>query len=335
MPFDEPANGPVDIPANQPVDQFVDAAKKTYYAGQPYPTFDSVQSTYAYATFLAGPYEPELIDDIHRDKYFIATRILAYQLLHAPETRTQNHYPFIVLVTDDVPEHKRDRLRRDGAMVWEAPALDSGWVKTEISTWQKVLSKLRLWQLTQFERIAFLDGDTVLTTPLDGIFEDRAVNERITNDNAGAISADESPMPFSYVLAGVPEMNAAHHFPPTDEQNDWPNVNYLNAGFFVLKPSLQLMQYYATLTAIPERFDPHLPEQNLLNYAHRREGNMPWVQLDTRWNMHYPTVDDLKGGVASLHEKWWDPVNKDLKPFLQSWRWRMEGYWEARDASLV
>lgn len=47
--------------------------------------------------------------------------------------------------------------------------------------------------------------------------------------------------------------------------------------------------------------------------------------------MHYPSVQDLQGGVASLHEKWWNPVYTDLRPYLESWRWRMEGFHEARD----
>ena len=58
---------------------------------------------------------------------------------------------------------------------------------------------------------------------------------------------------------------------------------------------------------------------------------MPWMQLSPEWNIHYPTVEDLEGGVASLHEKWWAPVDEGLRPFLRSWRWRMEGFYEAED----
>jgi hypothetical protein len=102
-----------------------------------------------------------------------------------------------------------------------------------------------------------------------------------------------------------------------------------------MKPSLDMLNYYISLTNTPNRFDPLLPEQNLLNYAHRPEGNMPWRHLDTKWNMHYPTAEDVKGGVFSLHEKWWKPVHVELQPFLESWRWRMEGYWEGREAGLA
>jgi hypothetical protein len=69
----------------------------------------SVRSKYAYATFLAIDADE---DSGIGDEYFIATRVLAYQLLHAPGTRTHDGIPFIVVVNKDVPETKRDRLRR-------------------------------------------------------------------------------------------------------------------------------------------------------------------------------------------------------------------------------
>ncbi|KAI6860906.1 glycosyltransferase family 8 protein, partial [Hortaea werneckii] len=242
---------------------------------------------YAYATFLAGD-SSALAEDkvLEYDKYFVATRILAYQLLHAPETKSKHDYPFIVLVTSDVSAEKRERLRKDGAIVWEAPAMDAGWVKTDVSTWQNVMSKLRLWELTEYERICFLDGDTILTDTMDGIFEDAAAAMQESGQDQEATEADEAAVPTTYVFAGVPEPRMKHHYPPSDEEGDWYNINYLNAGFFVLQPSQELLSYYTSLTTLEDRFDPHLPEQNLLNYAHRREGNMPWKQLDSKWNMH-------------------------------------------------
>lgn len=206
------------------------------------------------------------------------------------------------------------------------------WIVTDVTTWQAVLGKLRLWELTEYERICFLDGDTVLAKPLDGIFEDPAVQSQSVGTDAEQIREDEGPLPSQYVFAGVPEMMPTHHYPPTEEGHDYPNFGYLNAGIFVLQPSLDMLNYYLSLTDTPHRFPPKLPEQNLLNYAHRPEGNMPWKHLATNWNMHYPDVSDLEGGVASLHEKWWLPVYPALTPFLTSWRWRMKGFHEARDA---
>lgn len=298
------------------------------------PNLDQVKSKYAFATFLAG--QPDSADEgaaTENDHYFVATRILAYQLLHAPETRSRDeNIPFLVLVTDNVPEEKRSRLRKDGAIVIPTDYVRAHWVKTEISTWSDVLTKLRLWELIHFERICFVDGDTVLVEPLDGVFHDTTTASYTTSSNASQIFDDEGAMPVKYTFAGVPEMSRQHHFPPLDEKGDFPNSNYLNAGFFVLQPSLTIFDYYLSLMNTVNKFDPMFPEQNLLNYAHRREGNMPWIQLGNTWNIHYPTVDDLLLGVKSLHDKWWSPENEELRPFMESWRWRMEGHFEARDA---
>lgn len=299
------------------------------------PSLEGTSSKHAFATFLANDPSHQNDSAINDDKYFVATRILGYQLLHAPETRSRNDTPFIVLADKAVSEVKKDRLRQDGAIVWEAEPIDPKWIHTEVSTWQAVLAKLRLWELDQFERICFLDGDTVLTKPLDGVFDDPAAQSQSNKASPAAVRKDEGKQPHRYVLAGVPEMNYQHHYPPTEEGDDFPNFGYLNAGFFVMEPSLALLDYYVSLTDVPGRFEPLLPEQNLLNYAHRPEGNMPWQHLDTSWNMHYPTVQDLEGGVASLHEKWWAPVFPDLGPYLESWRWRMEGFYEARDINLI
>lgn len=288
---------------------------------------DKVNSKYAFATFLAGD-----ADSDDNDPYFVAARILTYQLLHANETAsTDKSIPFIVLVTDKVSEAKRERLRKDGAIVVLGESIKADWVKADVHTWEDVMTKLRLWELTQFERICMLDGDTVLAAPLDGVFQDAAVLQQQTLAKPEGVKADEGAIPSSYAFAGVPEMNRKHGYPPTDENHDFPNIGYLNSGFFVFQPSLEILSYYLSLLELPGRFKPNLPEQNLLNYAHRRDGNMPWKQLANTWNIHYPLPADLQGGVKSLHDKWWAPESNELIPFMESWRWRMEGYFEAMD----
>ncbi|KAF2252809.1 glycosyltransferase family 8 protein, partial [Trematosphaeria pertusa] len=285
------------------------------------------KSKRAFATFLAGEEDSD-----ENDPYFVAVRVLTYQLLHAKETASRDRsIPFVVMATKNVSESKRNRLRKDGAIVVVGDWLYADWVQAATSAWRDIMVKLRLWELTQFDRIAMLDGDTVLTEPIDGIFDDPAVTMQTTLDLADAIKDDEQPLPEKYAFAGIPEMSHEHGYPPTDEHHDFMNINYFNGGFFVFQPSLEAFNYYTSLLQIPGRFDPSMMEQNLLNYAHRRDGNMPWQQLGNTWNIHYPTVADLDGGVKSLHEKWWTPEHADLKPYLESWRWQMKGYFEARD----
>jgi alpha-N-acetylglucosamine transferase len=323
----------------QHVQQVADAATgsaKSALHPHAAPSLENTKSKYAFATLLASDSaHPKDPNNLH-DDYFVATRLLGYQLMHATETRSAN-IPFIVLATHGVSQNKIDRLRLDGAIVLVVDTVEKpAWLADTAgaSNWQEVFDKLRLWELTQFDLICFLDGDTVLNRPLDGVFADPAAQQHTTLARPDKLKPDEGPLPATYVFAGQPEMQPTHHYPPSDSTSDYPNINYLNAGFFVTAPSLELQSHYLSILTIPDRFVPHLPEQNLLNYAHRREaegGNMPWKMLGNEWNVHYPTVGDLEGGVASLHEKWWAPGDKELEPYLKSWRWRMEGFYEALD----
>jgi alpha-N-acetylglucosamine transferase len=302
---------------------------------QHYPaTLEMTKSKYAFATLLASDAaRPDDQGNLH-DDYFIATRILAYQILHAPQTRSKD-IPFIVLTTKGVSEAKRERLRRDGAIVLTVDSVEKpGWVKGGASNWEQVFDKLRLWEMAQFDRICFLDGDTVLNRPLDGVFLDPAAALHQTLNLSDQLKPDEAPLPPTYVFAGQPEMKHEHHYPPSEANHDYPNIHYLNAGFFVMAPSTETLNHYLSILNLPNRFAPEFPEQNLLNYAHRSEaegGNMPWEPLNPQWNLHYPSLADLEGGVASLHEKWWAPEDAELAPYLRSWRWRMEGFYEAWD----
>jgi hypothetical protein len=74
------------------------------------------------------------------------------------------------------------------------------------------------------------------------------------------------------------------------------------------------------------------PDQNLLNYAHRLEGPMPWQKLHFSWHLNWPNDNDLDGGMAALHAKWWkgDFVSPSVKEYALCRRCEMEGYWMGR-----
>jgi len=280
------------------------------------------ESKYAYAAFLAAPEQESNVDT--DDHYFVATRMLAYQLLHDPATRTKQSIPFLVAVTDEVTQRKRDRLAADGAVILPVEKISFSWILASRNRWRDVLSKLRLFQLTQYERIFFLDSDMLIVKCMDGIFADPA---SVLALNANKTErTDEGPQPTSYVFAGVSGQGGYDH--------PWPprKGRAVNAGFILFQPSIDLFNHYMTVAAIEGRFDPKYPEQNLWNYVHRREGNMPWAQLTPTWNVNWPTMNDYNNGAASLHAKFWDAgPEAELRDLLLRSRWKMEGSGEARD----
>jgi alpha-N-acetylglucosamine transferase len=147
-----------------------------YYSLSPSPIIDhsyglltntTPNSRYAIATFLAGSKNRTFAAE-----YFTSLRVLTYQLLHANETRCSRDIPFVITVTSEVPQYQRDRLVKDGAQV--VPVEDvplKWWTRTRVAEWKDQFTKLRILQMVQYDRILYIDADTFLTRPVDGIFD--------------------------------------------------------------------------------------------------------------------------------------------------------------------
>ncbi|KAJ4296397.1 hypothetical protein N0V90_006442 [Kalmusia sp. IMI 367209] len=291
---------------------------------------------FAYVTFLSGAFDED--DNIEKDNYFVATRILVWQLLHKAETRT-NGIDVIVMVTPSVSQSRRDRLAKDGAIVYPVQFLhveNDSWIRAAQHRWDDVMAMLRAWEMTQYSRILMLDGDTMLRLPLDGIFSDPGAEVRETRllDNNTALDG-EARLPPNYLLGSLSEvLDSKHDFPPKDGTG-LKSIGKMNAGFMVLTPSQSTFNYYVSLLNITDAFDPKYPVQNLLNYAHRWDGPMPWTEVSYTWNIRCPTENDFAKGLVSMHEKWWTQPslyeNQKVKDFLMAQRWEMKGWYGAWD----
>jgi alpha-N-acetylglucosamine transferase len=245
----------------------------------------------AFATFLAAPTgDSDDQEDDDKDGYFVGTRVLAYQLLHSRSAGTNSSLPFLVLCTPEVSERKRKQLKKDGATVVVVEKLGTEWVHPATARWRDVMTKLRLFEMTEYTKICFIDADHLVTGSLDGVFYDEATLTQPTLPNPAHIKDDEASLPRTYMFATHGDFYGYEHPYPPD-----PDLTYLNCGFFVFAPSKVLFEYYMSLLQLPGRFDPGFPEQNLLNYAHRREGNMPWKPLWYGWNVNWPTERDWRG----------------------------------------
>ncbi|OJJ50850.1 hypothetical protein ASPZODRAFT_126800 [Penicilliopsis zonata CBS 506.65] len=290
-----------------------------HFRGQKKPRY---RRDVAVATYFSG--ETATSNDIQEDNYFIATRTLTYQLRHSPQTRLDPSIAFIILVTPDVSQRKRNQLVREGAIVIEVDKVETNLTVGE-PRWRGCWTKLRLFdpEILPFERVLFMDSDTVLTRSVDGVFNDPAAKLHRTLNLTGQSQEDEAALPGKYLFAGKPEAGTYSHSYPPDMSGD-----YLNAGFFVYSPSHAILQHYLSLLELQGRFSPDMPEQNLLNYAHRRDGNMPWQKLHYSWNMNFVTPEDLRNQPASLHVKYWDKsLQQEVIDYALRCRWEMEGFW--------
>ncbi|KAL5322687.1 hypothetical protein ACEPPN_010662 [Leptodophora sp. 'Broadleaf-Isolate-01'] len=234
---------------------------------------------HAFATILLPPLNSS--SDAHEvDQYLTSTRMLNYQLRHSKTTRSRREVPFLVIVTPDIVPWKRKLLEREGSTVIFAERISLGteWIEPMAERWKDVMLKLRLFELTDYDKILFLDADTYLLKPRTE-------------------SSETPPL-------GLPKPESLRR------KFDLTKLLFLN-----------------------NRFDSTYPEQNLLNYAHREWGNMPWTHLKTGWNVNLPNMNDVKKGVRSVHAKLWaegnelQPVPEELRRMWEKTKVEMESFY--------
>lgn len=238
------------------------------------------------------------------DDYFVATRVLGYQLMHQPETRSNTSIPFIVVASSEVSQSKRARLEKDGAKVVVVDSIsDPEWLDTK-RQYQGVMTKLRVFQQTEYEKMLYMDADMFIARRLDAIFEDEGT--RIQRPKKDVDNKNEAaPLPSSFMLAGqAQQTDRVHKYPPD------PSLEWMCSGFMVFKPSQEIFEYYTSIMERENSFDPNFPDQNLLNYAHRWDGPMPWTNVYYKWTSTYPSIKEYAMGAAALHEKYWMDVNR-------------------------
>ena len=305
------------------------------------PTYDGYpepeKEMRAYVSLITGcdadPADPEGENDV----YLKGAMMLAYQLLHAPTTQTIESIPFIMMVTKDVTQQRRDRLATMGAIIHEVDFIlpEDHWMLTSGAIehrFRKMFVKLRAWELLHdYSRALFMDTDMILRHRLDDVFNDPNATLQASFPDLKA-SGEENPPP-SYILSGVPETSGTHLSPPSLENGGFSNPEGLNGGFFLFAPNKDTFTYYVSLLNEPGRFDPKYAEQSMLNYVHRRGGPMPWQKLEDHVNVRFPNRHDYKDDVVhSFHDKWWAPEGfgaGTLQPYYEQVRSETEGFYQA------
>ncbi|KAF2739797.1 nucleotide-diphospho-sugar transferase, partial [Polyplosphaeria fusca] len=242
------------------------------------------------------------------DPYFVSVRLLNYQIKHAEQTKTRlDSVPFLVLVLPGVAGAQIELLEDEGARIihiepLELPdAFDKNFI--ENSRFRDVLSKLRLWQLTDFDKIVYLDADSFLLQNLDDLFTDPVSSGMMTTRPSNGTSYSVEP-PRQYLMAASADTYG--------DQTEWEqagHVNYLCACFMLYAPSQSMFDYYMSVLTGPDApRDAAYPEQDLLIHVHRQDGPMPWRRIPIAWSANDGEMADelaLLGGVKSLHVKGW------------------------------
>lgn len=236
--------------------------------------FDIPASRNAFATHLS--YSGR--DAIKDYEQVTATRALMYQLLH-DKTSSSQGIPCLITVPFNTPKQIQELLISEGAIVLELEDQSTRATAVPIefrSKWIDDLSKMKVLELTQFDRIMYLDNNILLNKPLDSLFnEESALSE--THLNSCQMKGDivhEYP-PHSYAFAALPK-----------DVTLFSRYGYkaqFNTGLMIFKPNKQLYRYYSSFLEQSGSLGRDMLELGLLNYCHRPDGNMPWLTLPSKY----------------------------------------------------
>lgn len=305
-----------------------------------------------YMTMLT-PMVNATADDV--DWYFRAVRVLVHRLLRHPASR--GNHPVVVLIMPGVDKWKVDRLQRDGAITRHIEPLTYNDVAGQSAInmnseprWADQFSKLRIFEMTEYELIVYLDADILVMSSLEELFKTPPVanvpkhaNYTCAYPSPELFNVTESfqePAGYSngvypYTFAAVTDNGGANHTTPPAMTKD------LNAGLLVVSPSKALFDRLLHLGRHPEVYEyARGMEQGLLRSAFRLDGPTPFTPLEWTYNGLWANMRDFPH-LRTVHGKFWAVQKEKLAGLLPNriiveW-WlalgEMEGYWSFAEGS--
>ncbi len=257
--------------------------------------------------------------------------------LHRSLINSGSHYPLVVMVTDKIDAATRQLMRDEGCLLRDVaplspnPQLANSYANARFA---EVWTKLRVWTLTEFKRIAFLDADMLVTQNMDELFSLDLPADNIAACHACRCNPNQVA---SYPADWIPE-NCFYSWSNDVEQTERLDKtdNYLNGGFLLLTPDNQVFAQMLTQLAALDDLSGYLfAEQDFLNQFYRgRWQPLPYIynalktlpqqhaeiwQLSRVKNIHFiqdkpwDKQPDPADKYYQLDRLWWQTA-ADLKP---------------------
>ncbi|KAF5375112.1 hypothetical protein D9758_000170 [Tetrapyrgos nigripes] len=251
--------------------------------------------------------------------------------------RVNSKYPLVVMVTPELPQEARDILRRNDIPMYQIdtllPAPDRHSVAEHDARFGDTWTKLRAFELVDFERVVLLDSDMIVMKNMDELMNLPLEADEIAAAHACACN----PMKIShYPIDWIPA-NCAHTAvtgPLADPPSWAPSAprpyGQLNSGLVVLNPSAKLSAAVIHYLDTQPLDEFAFPDQDLLAAFFRGK----WKPL--RW--YYNALKPLRvihpqlwrdDEVRCLHfilrnKPWGARAPTTLGPFdaVDAWWWQ-------------
>ncbi|MBT0728295.1 glycosyltransferase family 8 protein [Rosenbergiella australiborealis] len=174
-------------------------------------------------------------------------------------------WPLLVMVTEAITTESRQQLTEEGCRVVDiTPLYPNAGLSEHYASAQfgEVWSKLRVWALTDYQRIVFLDADMLAVRNMDELFDLPLADGHIAACHACRCNPNQIA---SYPANWQPQ---ACHYTWQEQNQAAPSTLdlYLNGGFLVLSPNEEIATYLADkVQAITDLSQYPFSEQDLLN----------------------------------------------------------------------
>lgn len=126
---------------------------------------------------------------------------------------TGTNVPRVAMVTADVPTGARESLAKQGWRLREVEPIGNPASDMLLPRFANVFTKLRAWELTEYRKVVFLDGDTVVLRNIDDLFDRpslAAAPDFLLPDrfNSGVMVLDPSRAELATMLERLPELGS-------------------------------------------------------------------------------------------------------------------------------
>lgn len=223
-----------------------------------------------------------------RSSYLAGVIILAHTL-----QKHQTKYPLIVLITDTLPEECVAALESEGRRTHQLivrkidPLLPPGDVTLIAARFEDTWTKLRVFELTSYDKITFLDADMMIRRNLDSLFDFSLPGpDWLAANHACVCNLDKDPWapadwcPENCAYTPMRHPDALTHPTPVTKDSR-PTYHLLNSGLFTFHPSPTLWDNILHFFHTSPKLKTFLfPDQNFLDEFFSDK----WTSLGWQYN---------------------------------------------------
>ncbi|KAL3834977.1 hypothetical protein ACJIZ3_009713 [Penstemon smallii] len=249
---------------------------------------------------------------LHSANVYVCGAIAAAQSIRL----TGSTKDLVILVDETISQYHRNGLELAGWKVRTIQRIRNPKAeKNAYNEWN--YSKFRLWQLTDYDKIIFIDADMLILRNIDFLFGMPEISARGNNGtlfNSGVMVIEPSNCTFKLLMDHINEI----------ESYNGGDQGYLNEIFTwwhrIPKHMNFLKHFWIGDDEVVKRkkvrlFEAEPPILYVLHYL----GNKPWIcfrDYDCNWNVDI--LQEFASDVA--HKKWWkvhDTMSKKLQEFCE------------------